>query len=99
MFPLKSAGYVTRLAPHTAPKVFARCNLTFGERIAVHRVDSYSLCRYRGTSPIRKRTPLGPYRRPMPRILGGSEGGGRFLMGEVPLYRTRTEQTTGKSTL
>ena len=25
---------------------------------------------YRGTSPIRKRTPLGPYRRPMPRFLG-----------------------------
>ena len=37
---------------------------------------------YRGTSP----PPLGPYRRPMPRVLGGSEGGGRFLMGEIPLY-------------
>ena len=33
-----------------------------------------------------KRTPLGPYRRPMTRVLGGSSGGGRFLMGEVPLY-------------
>jgi hypothetical protein len=40
---------------------------------------------YRGTSPIRKRTPLGPYRRPMPRVVGGSWGGGRCLMGEVPL--------------
>ena len=27
---------------------------------------------YRGTSLIRKRTPLGPYRRLMPRVLGGS---------------------------
>ena len=27
---------------------------------------------YRGTSLTRKRTPLGPYRRPMPRVLGGS---------------------------
>jgi len=27
---------------------------------------------YRGTLLIRKRTPLGPYRRPTPRILGGS---------------------------
>ena len=27
---------------------------------------------YRGTSLIVKRTPLGPYRRPMPRVLGGS---------------------------
>ena len=41
---------------------------------------------YRGTSLIRKRTPLGLYRRPMPRVLGGFWGGGRFLMGEVPLY-------------
>ena len=39
----------------------------------------------RGTSLIRKRTPLGPYRRPMPRVLGGSYGRGRFLMDEVPL--------------
>ena len=41
---------------------------------------------YRGTSLTRKRTPLGPYRRPMPRVLGGSEGVGRFLMSKVPLY-------------
>ena len=27
---------------------------------------------YRGTSSIRNRLPLGPYRRPMPRALGGS---------------------------
>ena len=27
---------------------------------------------YRGTSLIRKLTPLGPYRRPMPRVLGGA---------------------------
>jgi hypothetical protein len=33
----------------------------------------------------RKRTPQGPYCRPMPRVLRGSQGGGRFLMGEVPL--------------
>ena len=41
---------------------------------------------YRGTSLVRKRTPLGPYRRPIPKVLGGSEGDGRFLMGEVTLY-------------
>jgi len=29
--------------------------------------------------------PLGPYRRPMPRVPGGSYAGGRFLMGEVLL--------------
>jgi len=37
---------------------------------------------YRGTSLIRKRTPLGPYRRRMPRVLGGWA----FSYGEVPLY-------------
>ena len=41
---------------------------------------------YRGTSLARKRTPVGPYRRPMSRVLVGSKGGGRFLMGEVTLY-------------
>jgi len=40
---------------------------------------------YRGTSLTRTCTPLGPYRGPMPRVLRGSWGGGRFLMGEVPL--------------
>jgi len=36
--------------------------------------------------------PLGPYHRPMPRVLGGSSGGGRFLMCEVPLQcLTRVE--------
>ena len=39
-----------------------------------------------GSSLLRKRPPLGPYRRPMPRVLGGFQGGGRFLMSEVPLY-------------
>jgi hypothetical protein len=41
---------------------------------------------YRGTSLMRKHTPLGPYRRPVPRVLGGSLGGGCFLMSEVPLH-------------
>ena len=30
------------------------------------------LVTYRGTSLTRKRTPLAPYRRPMPRVLGWS---------------------------
>ena len=40
---------------------------------------------YRGDSLIRKRPPPGLYRRPAPRVLGGSLGGGLFLMGEVSL--------------
>ena len=34
--------------------------------------------RYRGTSLTKNATPLGPYRRSMPRVLGWSEGGARF---------------------
>ena len=41
---------------------------------------------YRGTSLTKKRTPLGPYSRPMPRVPGWSWAGGCFLMSEVPLY-------------
>jgi hypothetical protein len=42
---------------------------------------------YRVTSLIRNRRSLGPYSRTMPRALWGSQGGGRFVMIEVPLYR------------
>ena len=41
----------------------------------------------RGTSQTRKRTHIKPYRRSLPRVLAGSYGSGRFLIGEVPLYR------------
>ena len=37
-----------------------------------------------GTSPIRKRLPLGPYSRAMPRDLWRPYGGWLFLMSEVP---------------
>ena len=37
------------------------------------------------TGVPRKCTPLGPYRRPMPRVLKRSWGGGCLLLGEVPL--------------
>ena len=46
---------------------------------------------YRGTSLTRKCTPLGPYRRPMPRVLGGRRRSGRAPgvasdSSEVPMY-------------
>ena len=41
---------------------------------------------YKGPSPIRKHSHLGTYSWPMPRLLEESYGGGRFVMGEVPLY-------------
>jgi hypothetical protein len=51
--------------------------------------NSGVVCPYRGTSLIRKSALLGPYRTPMSRVVGGSWWGGRFLMGEVPLYTRR----------
>jgi len=43
---------------------------------------------YRGTSIIRKRTHLGPYRRPMPTFLGVSHGGRCLLIGRYPCKPT-----------
>ena len=40
---------------------------------------------YRGISLIRNKPPLGPYSRTMPRALRWSEGGGQFIISEVPL--------------
>ena len=39
---------------------------------------------YRGTSLVRNSAPLAPYSRTMPRALWWSQGGGLFLMSEVP---------------
>ena len=53
---------------------------------------SHSILAFRGralfrvTSLIRKRHPAGPFSRTLPRALWGSQGGGRFLTSEVPLY-------------
>ena len=41
---------------------------------------------YRGTLLIRNRLLLGPCSSPVPRGLGWSWGGSRFLLGEVALY-------------
>ena len=49
-------------------------------------------CRGARTSLTRACTPLGPYRGPMPRVLGQSLGDGRLLMGEVPLYKENCRQ-------
>ena len=49
---------------------------------------------------MRKRPVVGPYRGPFPRVLGGSYGGGLFLMDEVPLNNTSqrpASDSTGKA--
>jgi hypothetical protein len=68
----------------------------FGSHFQLKRLETSTVfpfrtrkrCDHRGTSLIRKYTPLGPNRRPMPRVLGRSYRDGRFLMGEVALYST-----------
>ena len=57
----------------------------FTARIA-HTPATLRRSAHRGTSPIRKRHPLGPYTKTMPRDIWWPQGGGRFLMSEVPLY-------------
>ena len=42
---------------------------------------------YKGTSLFKKRIPLGPCSRPMPRALWWSYGGGHFSLSEVPPQR------------
>ena len=44
---------------------------TFAEKKAEY-LASFNKEVYMDASLTRKRTPLGPYRRPMPRVLGGS---------------------------
>jgi hypothetical protein len=53
--------------------------------------SSKALCSYQHGRHVQgyltyvgKRFPLEPYSRTMPRVLGGSHGGGRFLMSEEP---------------
>ena len=53
----------------------------------------------RGVSLIRKRPPLGPYSRPVPRLLRQSQRGERFLMSEVPLYGSKQCLKTGDESL
>ena len=65
-----------------SPSNLARCSLFAWKRQARTMVAVH----YRGSPLTRKRTSLGPYRRPMPRVLRESSGGGRFLMGEIPLH-------------
>jgi hypothetical protein len=44
---------------------------------------------------IRNSASPGPYGRPMARVLEGSKGGWRFLMGEVPLYGGSSKNQKG----
>ena len=44
----KFEGYVTRFSPHKAPTSIASCNLTFDERVVVHRVGSDRISFFQG---------------------------------------------------
>ena len=85
--PLDSLFLVSEMPLYVYCWTLRRCVSLKSSRSCTHdwRERDWSSRGYRGTSLIRKCTPLGPYRRPMPRVLGGSWGGGRFIMGEVLL--------------
>ena len=76
-------GPVTRVKKKKKPSgCYPPCSQAILGYRRIHHRD------YRGTSFIRNRHPAGPYSRTMPRLLWRSYGGGRFLMSEVPLYRS-----------
>ena len=60
------------------------CIVTQHDRCTLKLSDPPSPRPCRVTSPTRNSAPLGPYSRKMPKALW-FQGGGRFLMGEVPL--------------
>ena len=49
-----------------------------------HAAKFCTIAEYRGTSLIRKCNPLGPYRRPVPRVPGGPGRVGVFLWARYP---------------
>ena len=55
---------------------------SFGALFFSHIASHWQRTLYRVTSLTRNRTTLGPYSRPMARVLWGSWGDGRFLMSE-----------------
>jgi hypothetical protein len=62
--------FLLRRDPQVLPSNLPRIPEIFHESPEATLVDKMSV--YRGTSLIRKRTPQGPYHRPMPRVLRGS---------------------------
>jgi len=67
--------------PHSTSRAPRDPGLQTEHRLCLCEVKTCSHCR--GTSLARKRTPPGPYSKPMPRFLRGSWGCGRFLMGGI----------------
>ena len=66
-------------APHITRPTNTSLRLSISGLAMKHIQGSKFQLEYRGTSRTRKRTPLGPCRRPTPRVLGGSKGGGNLL--------------------
>ena len=77
---------VDRCNRRVPPSFYMSAALTF---------DGLGIALYRNTSSIRNRLPIGPYSSATPRVLGISGGGGRFLLGEVPLYTEQRLLCTG----
>ena len=70
-------AFATNPYTHNTPDPALDDGTSFRERNTVRQP-------YRGTSLTKKRTRLGPFSRPMPGVLGGSQEGGRFLMARYP---------------
>jgi len=81
--PARCPCYVSKMLPTGGGNASAQ-RLSFSNELDEYKNDECSSFRgaplsagiagaeYRGSSLTRKRNPVGPYRRPMPRVLGGS---------------------------
>ena len=65
---------------HAPPQEWLQCQARWFQRVPSPQTRDLRK-RYRGTSLIGKHTPIGPCRRPMPRVLGGVLGGWAFSYG------------------
>ena len=79
--------YSQRVKARIRPWLRSVCHIrsTAATNLPGKHLDVRAIVGPTGVPPTRKHPPLGPYRRPMARVLRGSQGGGRFLVGEVPL--------------
>ena len=73
----KHLGPYCRPMPRVPRGALGGVSVFYGRGTPVHatvamNTDTLSDFKFRGTSLRRKRTPLAPYRRPIPRVLGGS---------------------------
>ena len=76
-----AAGEVSELVDWDAPRAALLARAGTGAISLLEFINTRAFL----TAGVPRLQENAPPRRPMPRVLGGSQGGGRFPMGQVPL--------------